>query len=132
MEPSSGDAEELLRRSRPRPRPEFVRELEASLLRSVEPRRARASLWPSWFAPRRLVAVSGVGAALAAILVVLSIAGALPLTVGGADDAAADRNCVTVTRWKLERRPIMKVGPDQKMHVTSDTRLVPRRVVRCH
>jgi hypothetical protein len=131
MEPTE-DAEDLLRRSRPQPRPEFVAELEEVLLRSVEPRRTRARRFPAIFVSRRLVAASGFGAALAALLVTLNVAGALPLNAGGADDAAADRNCTTTTRWTLERRAVLKVGRDDKMHVTYRSTLVPRRVVRCH
>ena len=78
------------------------------------------------------MAASGFGAALAALLVTLSVAGALPLNTGGADDAAADRNCTTTTRWTLERRAVLKVGRDGKMHVGYRSTLVPRRVVRCH
>lgn len=132
MEPTTEDAEDLLRRARPQPRPEFVSELEEVLLRSVEPRRARARRFPTVRIPGRLVAASGFGAALAALLVTLSIAGALPLTVGGADDAAADRDCATTTRWTLERQAVLKVGRDNKLHVSYQTKLVPRRVVRCH
>jgi hypothetical protein len=132
MEPAMEDAEDLLRRSRPQPRPEFVSELEEVLLRSVEPRRARARWFPTLHHPRRLIAVSGFGAALAALLVTLSVAGALPLSVGGADNAAADRNCTTTTRWTLERRAVLEVGADKKMHLTYRSTLVPRRVLSCH
>jgi hypothetical protein len=132
MEPTMEDAEDLLRRSRPQPSPEFVAELEEVLLRSVEPRRARARRFPTFRPSRRLIAASGFGAALAALLVTLSIAGALPLNVGGANDAAADRNCTTITRWTLERRAVLAVGPDKRMHVSYRKTLVPRRVVRCH
>jgi hypothetical protein len=132
MEPTTEEAEDLLRRARPQPRPEFVAELEEVLLRSVEPRRIRARRFPALVIPRRLVAASGFGAALAALLVALSVAGALPLNVGGADDAAADRDCTTTTRWTLQRRAVLEVGRNDKMHVTYRRSLVPRRVVRCH
>jgi hypothetical protein len=132
MERTTEDTEDLLRRSCPRPRAEFVRELEAALLRSVEPRAAPMRRWPSPGHRRRLVTASGFGAALAALLVALSIAGALPLSVGGADDAAADRDCVTTTRWTLDRQAVLRVGRDHKMHLSYRTALVPRRVVRCH
>jgi hypothetical protein len=132
MEPAMEDAEDLLRRSRPQPRSEFVSELEEALLRSVEPRRARGRPFPTLHHPRRLIAASGFGAALAALLVTLSVAGALPLSVGGADDAAADRNCTTTTRWTLERRAVLEVGAGKKMHLTYRSTLVPRRVLSCH
>ena len=126
------DAEDLLRRSRPQPRPEFVAELEEVLLRSVEPRRARARRFPTLHHPPRLLAASGFAAALVALLITLSVAGALPLSVGGADDAEADRNCTTTTRWTVERRAVLEVGADKKMHVRDRSTLVPRRVQSCH
>jgi hypothetical protein len=130
MEPTREELEELLRRTAPRPREAFVRDLETSLLRSVAPvgRPHLPRLAPS----RRLIATFACGAGLAGLLAVLSIAGALPLGVGGADDAAAGRDCVTVTRWTLQQRPVFRVGADGRMHLREATRLVPRQVVRCH
>jgi hypothetical protein len=81
MEPSWEDLEELLRSSRPLPRTEFVRDLEESLVRSLETPRGR----PRWMRlyPGRLLALSSARAVLAAIILELSVAGALVLGVGG-------------------------------------------------
>jgi hypothetical protein len=120
----------LLRRTAPRPREAFVRDLETSLLRSVAPARTRRL--PRLGMSRRLVAASACGAAVCALLGVLSVAGALPLGLGGANDAAAGRECVTVTRWTLTQRPVFRVGTDGRMHMHEVASLVPRHVVRCH
>jgi hypothetical protein len=74
MEPTWEELEALLRSSRPLPRAEFVRDLEESLVRSLEsppPRRPRLHAG-------RLFAFMSAGAAVAAIILELGIAFALP------------------------------------------------------
>jgi hypothetical protein len=132
MEPRCEELAELLRRTAPRPREAFVDELEDSLMRSLARPRTPTLRVPRLAPSRRLLAASAVGAALAGLLALLSVAGALPLGVGGADDAAAGRDCVSVMRWQLERRPAFEVGADGRMHLQDRTRLVPRPVERCH
>jgi hypothetical protein len=128
MDHQLDDPELLLRTLRPQPRPEFVSALEASLKRSLEsprpaPRRRRM--------PRLVVAV-GVAGALASGVFVLSISGALPQNVGSAGDAAAERECDTVTEWRLERRPRVVFGRDGNLELLTQPRLVARPAIRCH
>jgi hypothetical protein len=127
MDHQLDDPERLLRRLRPQPRAEFVSALEASLKRSLEsPRPARR--------PRRmprLVVAFGVAGALASGVFALSISGALPLN-GSADDAAAKRECGTVTEWRLERRPRVVFGHGGQLKILSEPRLVARPAIRCH
>jgi hypothetical protein len=78
------------------------------------------------------VAVTGFATGLAAIVLALSVAGALPLNLGGAHRAAADRDCRMVTQWRLERQPQLEVTGRGRLHITETTVLVQRRVLRCH
>jgi len=129
MQPSLSDLEQLLRSSRPRPRPQFVRELQASLVQSVAPhdRRLRAPKRQR----RRLTVALGTAMAVATLLVVLSLAGIRPLGTGGTPGAAAGRDCTTVTDWVVQREPTLKVGADRRIHIVTEPRLVARPTVRC-
>jgi hypothetical protein len=132
MEPTLAELERLLGGVRPQPNPEFVRELETSLVRSLSKRRVLP--WARMPAPRkpRLVAAVGAAGALAAIALVLGLAGALPLHVGDAPDATADRDCRTVLEWRLERTPRLVVDRRNLMRLRYTTEMVQRRAIRCH
>jgi hypothetical protein len=130
MEPPLSDFERLLRNSRPSPRAEFVRDLERSLVRSVQPRRqaARASWWRR---SPRLIAATGFATAIAALLLVLSIAGVGPFDNGGTTPAQADRQCSTVMKVVPVRRPVLKINEHGAPAVTYRVEMMPRPVIRC-
>jgi hypothetical protein len=128
-EPTLAEIEQLLIRSAPQPRDAFVRDLETSLMESIAPGR-RA--WRGLRRPPRLVAAAGFAGAVAAVLLMLSIAGALPLDIGGAPDATADRECRTVDEWRVERIPTLSVAPDGDLQILYTTKLVLRPAIRCH
>jgi hypothetical protein len=122
--------EQLLRRARPEPSLAFAQDLEASLVESSSaPRR------PSWRpGPRRtqrlVVAVGGVGAFAAAMLV-LSIAGVRPLGTGGTSGAEAGSRCVSGTEWRVRREPVVTVTADGELRLGGRPRLVPQQHLRC-
>jgi len=122
MDSSLSDFEELLRRARPEPRNEFVSRLEASLVRSARSPRRRA---------RRLVPTVAVAAATALCLLVLSIAGVLPLGLGAAPGAQADRHCETVTQLRVVRVPLMWTRKDGSMRIVYRATREPVSVIRC-
>jgi hypothetical protein len=132
MEPSPSDLERLLRNSPPQPRAEFVRDLERSLLRSVEPRRRRA-WWSSPSRPRsrRLLAGGSLAGAIAAALVVLAIAGVRPFGTSGTSPAQAERTCSTVEQLTRVRRPLLRVDAQGRPHLTYRVEWVPQPVIRC-
>lgn len=130
MEPTLSDVERLLRGAHPRPRPEFVRELEASLIHfaafepvAAPPRRSRQLR-------RLLVGVSFAGA-LAVLMVVLAIAGVRPLGTSGTTGAAADHHCVTVQNWALVRRPRLVVSDSGRLAIVTRTELALQPHIRC-
>ncbi|UGS34605.1 hypothetical protein [Capillimicrobium parvum] len=130
MGPPLSDMEQLLRRARPEPSLAFTQDLEASL---VDSRRARRR--PSWRpSPRRaqrlVVAVGGV-AAFAAAMLVLSIAGVRPLGTGGTNGAEAGQRCVSVTEWRVQREPVVTVTADGRLRLGGRPRLVPQQHLRC-
>jgi hypothetical protein len=121
------DLEGLLRRVRPAPREEFVRELERSLTERCRPRqRPRREL------PRlKLVAAGCAFASVLAILAVgLSLAGLLPLTSSGTP-AQAHRNCTTVLVQREQRVPQFVRDKAGVVHVHYRTERQPRLVRRC-
>jgi hypothetical protein len=121
------DPERILRQLRPVPETEFVAALEVALKASL--RRPRLT-WPRL--PRRVVAGMGVAGALASIVAGLSIAGALPVNAGRTSDAKANRDCVTVKVWRLERVPRLRTGADGHLRLTTEMELLPREAIRCH
>jgi hypothetical protein len=131
MEPPLSDYERLLRSSAPRPRADFVRELEQSLVRSLEPR-PRATRWGSWqLRSRRLVAAGCLASAVAAVLLVLSIAGVQPFGTSGTSPAQADRKCVTVERLVRVRRPHFRVDEQGRPQVSYRVETVLQPTIRC-
>jgi hypothetical protein len=129
MDPTLSDMERVLVTMRPRPRPEFVTSLAAELEQSLRPRGPRMPRMPRM---PRLAMATAYATGLATVVLGLSVAGALPLHLGGAHRAAADRNCTTVTRWQLQRRPVVHVTKGNQLRITDTTVLVPQRVIRCH
>jgi hypothetical protein len=129
MEPDLAELEQLLCGARPQPHPEFVRELEMSLVRSLS-RRRRRRLLPDRAPGLRLS--MGIAAALATVALALSLAGALPLRIGGAPEATAERECRTVTEWRLERTPRLSFDRRSVPRLRYTTEMRPRFAVRCH
>jgi hypothetical protein len=122
--------EQLLRRARPEPGLDFTGELEAALVESVRPRRVLSRRPGRPATPRLIVALSGV-AAFAAAMLVLSLAGIRPLGTGGTSGAEAERTCVSVTELRLQQEPIVRVMPDGRLRLTSRPQLVPQQRLRC-
>jgi hypothetical protein len=130
VDPILSDLEDLLRRSRPRPHPEFVRELEDSLMRSVRGEPCRQPRVRPLRLPRLRLAV-GSAAALASLLLLLSIAGLHPFGMGGTQGADADRKCVTVNDWVVVRKPILVFGPHGPVTVRYRTEWATQPRIRC-
>jgi hypothetical protein len=126
MATTPDDPERILTRLRPAPDQQFVADLELRLQQSL--RRRRAPLRR----PGRLLAGAGLAGALATAVAGLSIAGALPLDLGRTSKAAAERECTTVTEWRLIRRPRLDIAADGRVRVTTETVLLPRQAIRCH
>ncbi len=116
-----GRAESLLRELRREPRPEFVRELEASLL-SRSSRRRRFEV---------LVAAGALCASLAALTLVLSVSGLLPWGLGQSRSVEAGSGCKTVTVVRHERRPVLVVRADGKIGTERRVVAVHKPVRRC-
>ena len=130
MGPPLSDMEQLLRRARPEPSLAFTHDLEASLVDSLSARRR-----PSWRrGPRRaqrlVVAVGGV-AAFAAAMLVLSIAGVRPLGTGGTTGAEAGAGASASREWRVRREPIVTVTADGELRLGGRPRLVPEQHLRC-
>jgi hypothetical protein len=117
------DLERLLRAGRPAPRPDFVRALERKLMPRRSPRR-RLQLQ---------VAIAGVGLAamLAAMVIALSAAGLLPISLGGGSRAQAERDCRIVMVERTERVPRFVRDSKGVLMLRYDTRVVSRPVRRC-
>jgi hypothetical protein len=130
LEPPLSDFERLLGNSPPRPRAEFVDELERSLVRSLQtPQTPRASRWR--LSPRRLVTAGAFAGAIAVVLLVLAIAGVRPFGTSGSSPAQADRECVTVDRLVRVRRPMLRVDSQGRPQVTYRVESVKQPFIRC-
>ena len=122
MSQSPDHLERLLRRARPAPREEFVRELERSLpVQRTEHDRLRL---------RVMVAGCGLATALAVVAIGLSVVGLLPFTSGGGK-AQADRGCKTVTVERNQRRPYFVHDRNGDVEVRYRVERMPRLVRRC-
>jgi hypothetical protein len=131
MEPPLSDFERLLRNSAPQPRADFVRDLEHSLVRSVRPR-SKPSRWGWWqLRSRRIVAAGCMAGAVAAALLVLSIAGVRPFGTSGTSSAQADRQCFTVEQRVRARHPQFRIDAQGRPHVSYRVETVLRPVIRC-
>jgi hypothetical protein len=131
MEPPLSDIERLLRSSSPQPRAEFVRELERSLVDSVQPRPRWRPDW--WRLPSRRILTGGAFAgAMATLLLVLAIAGVRPFGTSGTNPAQAERKCSTVEKKVRERRAVLRVDAEGRPHLTYRVETVPQPVIRCH
>jgi hypothetical protein len=111
----------LLRDLRPDPSPDFVRELEASL---VARSRGRERF-------RVLIAGSGICASLAALTLLLGVFGLLPWGVGASGTSQADKDCRTVIRVSHEPRPVLVVGDDGEIRTERRVTEVRTPVKRC-
>jgi hypothetical protein len=111
-----------MRAARPTPRPDFVTELERSLLTGAPTR------------DRRRLRVAFAGAAfavvLAALVVAMSISGLLPFTSGGSP-ASARQDCHNVVIHPTERRPYFVRDRSGELHVRYHSEVVRRVVKRC-
>jgi hypothetical protein len=116
------DLEDLLSRSCPAPREEFVRELE----------RAMPGQWAEHDRRRLRIVLAGCGLAtvLAAVAIGLSVVGLLPFTSGGSR-AQADRDCRTVSVERSERQPYFVLARNGDVEVRYRVERVPRLVRRC-
>jgi hypothetical protein len=109
--------ESFLRDRRPEPRREFVDELEQRLV--AAPRRRRGPL------------LFTVASATAILIVVLGVAGALPLGLGSDEHVRATNGCVTVMVERTVRRPVFMVDRAGELRVTYRTEHVRRPERRC-
>jgi hypothetical protein len=121
--PSTQELEGLLRAARPRPRPDFVRTLEASL-----PAPRAPVLLPRW---RVAFAACAAATALVAVGVVLGMAGALPFSAGAGKDAAAGQDCRIVFVERSERVPHLVRKHNGDLRVVHRLQRVQRPVKRC-
>jgi hypothetical protein len=121
MDDGTHHVERLLREYRPAPRADFVRELEAELL-------ARTRKGDRF---RVLVAGAALCATLAALTLMLSIAGLLPWSIGSGDRARAGSDCVTTVVVRHERRPVLVVDADGTIRTEDRIVAVRKPVKRC-
>lgn len=122
--------ERLLRSSPPKPRAEFVDELERSLVRSLEPKpTSRASRWRVH--RPRLVTAGAFAGAIAVVFVVLAIVGVGPFGTSATSPAQADRHCATVERAVRVRRPILRVDAQGQPQVTYRVESVKQPFIHC-
>jgi hypothetical protein len=130
MESPLSDFERLPRNSPPRPRAEFTRDLERSLVRSVQPRRKSRSGW--WqLRSRRILTAGSLAGAIATMLLVLAVAGVRPFGASGTNSAQADRECSTVERLMQVRRPLFTLDAQGRPHVSYRVESVWQPVIRC-
>ncbi len=99
--------ERMLRDGRPSPRPEFVRDLEATLQTSVARRTRRA----------RLSAAAAMTALVAATASVLALAGGLPSGVGGGDPSRADQACREGQAVERRTDPSLTVDAEGRLRI---------------
>jgi hypothetical protein len=121
MQADPDPTEGLLRDLRPQPRADFVRNLEASL----QARSHRRGRW------QVLVAAGALSVSLAAVTLVLSVAGLLPWRVGESSSVKAGSGCKTVVVVHRERRPVLVVRADGKITTERNVVEVRRPVKRC-
>jgi hypothetical protein len=129
MEHPPSDFERLLRNSPPQPRPEFVRDLQRSLLSSVQPRRRTS--WFDRLRTRRIIAAGSLAGAVAAALLVLAVAGVRPFGTDGTSPAQAERTCSTVEELTRMRRPLLRVDAQGRPQLTYRVEWVLQPVIRC-
>jgi hypothetical protein len=105
------------------PAPAFVASLEDRLFRS--PRPARTWSWR----PALLGASAAV--TMAAVALVLALAGVGPLATGDDQSVKAKDDCRYVTVQRTERVPTIVTGSDGQPELRFQERQVERRVKRC-
>ena len=116
--------ESALRGAQPRPRPDFVRSLQARLF----PER-RAFGWTLRRRPAFAAAFSAAGMALAVLA--LSLAGVGPLAGRGGQDVKAGSNCRFVVAKERTQVPTLVRASNGRTHIVYRSELVQRRVRRC-
>lgn len=114
-------AERLLRELRPAPPADFVRDLEARLVS----RTRRGERF------RVLAAGGALCTVLAALTLVLGVAGLLPWQIGEGDRVEAGPACTTTVVVRYERRPVLVVGGDGTIRTERHTVPVRKPVKRC-
>jgi len=119
MDKETQDAERMLRELRPVPPADFVRELEARLVTRTR-RRERY---------RVLAAGGALCTLLAALTLVLAIAGLLP--IGGGEPVQAGPRCTTTMVLQYERRPVLVVDSEGTIRTEQRTVAVRKPVKRC-
>jgi hypothetical protein len=117
------DLERLLRAARPAPPAAFVCELERSLA-------GRPAKKPDRRRVRVLVAGSGLAAGLAAVAVLLAVAGLLPFT-SSADRARAGEDCRITRVERIVRRPYFVRDREGEFEVRFRGEQVPRLIRPC-
>jgi hypothetical protein len=122
------DLERLLRAARPAPPAAFVCELERSLA-------GRPARKPDSRRVRVLVAGSGLAAGLAAVAVLLAVAGLLPSGLlpftSSAGRARAGEDCRITRVERIVRRPYFVRDREGEFQVRFRVERVPRLVRRC-
>jgi hypothetical protein len=112
--------EDLLRSAKPEPRDEFVLNLERRLLTPPEPRRSVA-----------LAGAAAFSVVLAVLVVVLGVAGTLPLGLGGDRNATATDDCRVVVVDGTKRLPGFVVGRGGELRLIYRQEVVRRPMMRC-
>jgi hypothetical protein len=127
MRGEPNDVERLLRDARPKPRPEFVEQCAAALF-AERPRVVVRRLPPR---VRLLLPAGGLAALLAALILILGIAGQLPFGLQGDGRVKAKSDCRTVVKVQRERRPVLAIDERGNIVVRHEVQLVRRPVKRC-
>jgi len=117
--------ESALRGAQPRPRPDFVRSLQARLF----PERRTFFGWTRRRRPAFVAALSAAGMALAVL--VLSLAGVGPLAGRGGQDVKAGSNCRFVVAKERTQVPTVVRASNGQTRIVYRSELVERRVRRC-
>lgn len=114
------EVEAWLTRARPNPQDDIIDHLEARLVRRTPRRAARARL---------TLAGLGFSGALAAVIMVVALAGGGPSA--GKDGAAADEDCVTTQVTRTVPQGEIVQGADGRARVVTSRQTVTTAVKRC-
>jgi hypothetical protein len=131
VEPTLADLERLLSRSQAEPRPAFLCELEASLLRSLDEETRRPARTLRNGRRSRLLVGLAFAVTIATLMLVLSIAGLRPLGTSGTSGAQADRRCTVVEVRTLVRRPTLVIDANGGLRISERTVRVLQPRIRC-
>jgi hypothetical protein len=131
VEPTLADLERLLTSSQAEPRPVFLCELEASLMRSLDEETRRPARTLRGGRRSRILVGVAFAVTIATLMLVLSIAGLRPLGTNGTSGAQADRRCSVVEVRTLVRRPTLVTAADGRMRIVDRAELVRQPRIRC-